>query len=65
MALREYVWRGNTWQFEEAEAPADAVPVEVDKKAARTAKSRKAATPNKAKVPAANKKRRTPTKKEK
>ena len=25
--LREYLWRGSTWQFEEADAPADAVPV--------------------------------------
>ena len=33
MALKEYRWRGNTWQFDEAEAPAEAVPVEA--KAAR------------------------------
>ena len=65
MALKEYVWRGNTWQLEEKEAPADAVPVEVNRKVTRTAKSQKKATPNKAKVPAANKKRRTPSKKEK
>lgn len=28
MALKEYEWRGGTWQFEEREAPADAKPVE-------------------------------------
>lgn len=28
MALREYEWRGQTWQFDEDAAPADAVPVE-------------------------------------
>ena len=28
MALIEYEWRGQTWQFDEADAPADAVPVE-------------------------------------
>ena len=42
MALSEYMWRGRTWQFEESEAPADAVPVQ-----------RKAApTSNKARRPA-------------
>ena len=55
MALKEYWWRGNTWQFEESEAPFDAVPVVAEAKKARTAAS------NKAKAPAKNKKRRTPT----
>ena len=28
MALKEYEWRGHTWQFEEGEQPRDARPVE-------------------------------------
>ena len=48
MALKNYAWRGFTWQFEESEAPADAVPVE--QKAAKPAA-------NKAEKPAANKSR--------
>jgi len=64
MALKEYLWRGNTWQFEESDAPSDAVPVEAEAKRARAASSKKAATPkDKAKPPAKNKKRRTPTSK--
>ena len=43
MALKEYKWRGSTWQFEEDDAPSDAVPV-------TAAKRRKA--PNKAAKPA-------------
>lgn len=27
MALREYEWRGSTWQFDEDRAPKDAVPI--------------------------------------
>lgn len=52
MALKEYRWRGNTWQFEEGEEPAGAVPVE--RKAAQLAN--KAARPaNKARTPRAKK----------
>lgn len=47
MALKEYRWRGFTWQFAEGEQPEDAVPVE---KAAKPAE-------NKAEKPAANKSR--------
>ncbi|MDY5662760.1 MAG: hypothetical protein SPG07_09165 [Coriobacteriales bacterium] len=43
MALREYKWRGSTWQFEDGDAPGDATPV-------TEAKRRKA--PNKAAKPA-------------
>lgn len=42
MALKEYKWRGSTWQFDDADAPGDAVPV-------TAAKRRKA--PNKAAKP--------------
>jgi len=54
--LREYRWRGNTWQFEESEAPAGAVLIEPHKPRKRSG-SRKAATPrkNKAAAPASNK----------
>lgn len=38
MALKEYVWRGGTWQFEEGRQPADAVEV-VAKAAAVPAKA--------------------------
>lgn len=55
MALKEYRWRGNTWQFDESDAPADAVPVEAPKaKAARPSGNKRAATPaNKAATPRA------------
>lgn len=49
--LKEYEWRGSTWQFEESQAPKDAVPV----KAADTA--------SKAKEPQKNKERRAVAKK--
>lgn len=49
MALKEYSWRGNTWQFEESEAPADAVPVRAEKAAKPANKSRRPA--NKARTP--------------
>ena len=49
MALKNYNWRGFTWQFEESEAPADAVPVE---KSARPAADKAAKRPaNKARSP--------------
>lgn len=54
MALMNYEWRGFTWQFEESEAPADAVSVE--QKAAKPAA-------DKAAKPAANKARTTRAKK--
>mgnify|MGYP006872989336 CR=1 FL=1 len=60
MALRNYSWRGNTWQFEESEAPDGAVPVEAERRE-RPAESKKAATPNKARR-TANKSRKTATK---
>ncbi len=53
MALKEYRWRGFTWQFAEGEQPEDAVPVE---KAAKPAA-------DKAAKPAANKARTSRTKK--
>lgn len=55
MALKEYRWRGNTWQFDEADAPADAVPVEAPKpKAAKPAGNKRAASAaNKARTPRA------------
>lgn len=50
MALKNYRWRGFTWQFEESEAPADAVPVE--QKAAKPAADKAAKAPtNKARAP--------------
>lgn len=54
MALKNYRWRGFTWQFAEGEQPADAVPVE--EKAAKPAadKARKPAA-NKARTPRAKK----------
>ncbi len=53
MALKNYEWRGYTWQFEESEAPPDAVPVE---KAAKPAADKAAKAPaNKARKPAAKK----------
>ena len=42
--LKEYIWRGTTWQFEESEAPEGAVLVEKAKKPA----AKKAAPRNKA-----------------
>lgn len=61
MALREYLWRGNTWQFEETEAPADALLLDVAARTSKAASSIKAATPksNKAATPASNKRTRT------
>ena len=55
MALKEYNWNGRTWQFEEADAPADAVPVE--QKAGKPAADKAAKAP-------ANKSRAPRTKKE-
>ena len=52
MALLEYQWRGNTWQFDEAEAPADAVPLTRRPKAPASKPSRKVATPKKTRTPA-------------
>ena len=49
MALKEYSWRGNTWQFEESEAPADAVPLKAKESAKTANKSRRPA--NKARTP--------------
>lgn len=48
MALKEYAWRGTTWQFEEGKQPADAVEVAAAKpkaqpKARRTANKARAA----------------------
>jgi hypothetical protein len=54
MALKNYKWRGYTWQFAEGEQPADAVPV--DEKAAKPASDKAAKAP-------ANKARRAPAKK--
>lgn len=46
MALKEYVWRGHTFQFEESEAPADAVLLKAEKPANKAAKpANKARTP--------------------
>lgn len=44
--LKEYIWRGTTWQFEETEAPKDAVLVKkpAAKKAAPRNKARKTET---------------------
>ena len=46
--LKEYVWRGSTWQFDEKDAPKGAVPVDDPKPAAKARaprnKSRKAAS---------------------
>ena len=54
MALREYKWRGYTWQFDEEDAPPDAVPVE---KAAKPAANKAAKQPaNKSRSRAAAKK---------
>lgn len=45
--LREYEWRGSTWQFDEEKAPRDAVLVKADKpaenKAAPTPATKRAA----------------------
>ena len=49
--LKEYIWRGTTWQFEESEAPKGAVLVEKAKTAAKKAAPR-------------NKARKTQTKEE-
>jgi hypothetical protein len=54
MALKNYKWRGYTWQFAEGEQPADAVPV--DEKAAKPASNKAVKAP-------ANKARRAPAKK--
>ena len=53
--LREYRWRGNTWQFEEAEAPEGAVLL-VPERPRRSGGSRKAATPKKNKSTSAKNK---------
>lgn len=53
--LREYKWRGNTWQFEEAEAPEGAVLL-VPERPRRSGGSRKAATPKKNKSTSAKNK---------
>lgn len=46
MALKEYIWRGHTWRFEESEAPEGAVPVtRPAAKSRRPAANKKAATP--------------------
>jgi len=50
--LREYSWRGNTWQFEESEAPADAVPIDRRKATPASKPSRKVSTPKKTRKPA-------------
>lgn len=42
--LKKYIWRGTTWQFEEKEAPKDAIPVVKAKKAAPRNKARKTQT---------------------
>ena len=55
MALKVYEWRGFKWQFDEADAPADAVPVE--QKAGKPAADKAAKAP-------ANKSRAPRTKKE-
>lgn len=53
MALKIYKWRGYNWQFEEARAPVDAVPVE---KAAKPAANKAAKQPaNKARKAAPKK----------
>ena len=62
MALKEYAWRGYTWQFEETEAPSDAVLLDVAARTSNAASSKKAATPKpsiKAATPASNKRRST------
>lgn len=48
--LKEYKWRGSTWQFEEGRAPADAVPVAAEK--AAKAPRNKAAAPRQSKATA-------------
>ena len=68
--LREYQWRGHTWQFDDADAPADAVPLTPRKASPSKAPSRKVATPKSATVkdksaaPAKNKRARKPAKDE-
>lgn len=52
MALKEFHWRGHTWQFEESEAPADAIPVQAKAKPAAN-KARKPV--NKARAPRSKK----------
>ena len=49
MALKEYAWRGHTFQFEESEAPVDAVLVcKAQQPANKAAKpANKARTPRK------------------
>lgn len=41
--LREYTWRGGTWQFDEDERPEGAVPVEEARPKARKAKTKERA----------------------
>lgn len=49
--LKEYEWRGSTWQFEETQAPKDAEPI-VPVKAVKPARNKAAAKPpTKAAVP--------------
>lgn len=55
MALKEYYWRGNTWQFDEADAPADAVLKTPEKAAKAPADKRKSTPANKARTPKAKK----------
>ena len=51
MALKEYYWRGHTWQFDEADAPSDAV-LKAPEKAAKPTSNKKASMPaNKARTP--------------
>ena len=52
MALKEYVWNGHTWQFEETEAPEGAVLVE---RKAATAQNKARKPANKARSPRAKK----------
>lgn len=41
--LREYVWRGTTWQFDDRDAPEGAVPVDGRKPKGRPAKTKERA----------------------
>lgn len=50
MALKEYIYNGLRFQFEEKDAPKGAVPVEVQKPA-----KRRTAAANKSRKPRANK----------
>lgn len=55
--LRIYNWRGSQWQFDEAEAPADAVLVDapVDEAEAPVVETAAVIPANKARRPRANK----------